>query len=121
VVVPPAVVAELNQERTPDLVRNWLASAPEWLQVQAPIQGREDLRRGLGAGERDAIAFAAELSADALLVDDRDALIGLRFQSKGIDSTKRHSLANSRNSQGFFSDYSQNRLIIPDSAATAAA
>ena len=25
VVVPPAVVAELNQQRTPDLVRSWLA------------------------------------------------------------------------------------------------
>jgi predicted nucleic acid-binding protein len=35
--------------------------------------GRQDLRRGLGAGEREAIALAAELSADALLVDDRDA------------------------------------------------
>ena len=73
VVVPPAVVAELNQDRTPDPVRNWLAAAPEWLHVQTPIQGREDLRRGLGAGEREAIALAAELSADALLVDDRDA------------------------------------------------
>jgi len=73
VVVPPAVVAELNQQRTPDVVRSWLAGAPEWLHVQAPIQGREDLRRGLGAGEREAIALAAELSADALLVDDRDA------------------------------------------------
>jgi predicted nucleic acid-binding protein len=65
--------AELNQQRTPDLVRSWLAGAPEWLHVQAPIQGREDLRRGLGAGEREAIALAAELSADALPVDDRDA------------------------------------------------
>jgi len=73
VVVPPAVVAELNQQRTPDVVRSWLAGAPEWLHVQAPIQEREDLRRGLGAGEREAIALAAELSADALLVDDRDA------------------------------------------------
>jgi hypothetical protein len=31
------------------------------------------MRRGLGVGEREAIALAAELSADALLVDDRDA------------------------------------------------
>jgi predicted nucleic acid-binding protein len=31
------------------------------------------MRRGLGAGEREAIALAAELSVDALLVDDRDA------------------------------------------------
>ena len=72
VVVPPAVVAELNQDRTPDLVRNWLAAAPEWLHVQAPIQGREDLRRSRCRRERGDCT-AAELSADALLVDDRDA------------------------------------------------
>ena len=30
-------------------------------------------RTVLGAGEREAIALAAELSADALLMDDRDA------------------------------------------------
>jgi predicted nucleic acid-binding protein len=73
VVVPPAVVTELSQPRTPDVVRTWLAAAPEWLRVQAPIRGRQDMRRGLGEGEREAIALAAELSADALLVDDRDA------------------------------------------------
>ena len=73
VVVPPAVVAELSQPRTPDVVRTWLTAAPEWLRLQAPIRERKDMRRGLGAGEREAIALPAELSADALLVDDRDA------------------------------------------------
>jgi predicted nucleic acid-binding protein len=72
VIVPPAVVSELNQERTPDLVRNWLSNGPEWLVVQAPQQPLPSLQRGLGTGEREAIALAAELSADALLMDDRD-------------------------------------------------
>ena len=73
VVVPPAVIAELNREQTPDLVKTWLSNMPEWLHVQAPMQTLTSPRTVLGAGERQAIALAAELSADALLMDDRDA------------------------------------------------
>jgi predicted nucleic acid-binding protein len=72
VVVPPAVVTELDQERTPGLVRLWLAARPEWLQIQAPQQDLSSLRDVLGPGEQEAIALAEELSADALLIDDRD-------------------------------------------------
>lgn len=72
VIVPPAVVAELNQEQTPGLVREWLSARPEWLQVQAPRQALSPLPRVLGPGEREAIALATELSADAVLMDDRD-------------------------------------------------
>ena len=71
-IVPPGVVAELNQERTPSVVREWLSARPEWLQIQAPQQELSSLRDVLGAGEREAIALASELSADALLMDDRD-------------------------------------------------
>jgi predicted nucleic acid-binding protein len=73
VVVPPAVIMELSQERTPDLVKTWLSNMPEWMHVQAPMRAPSSPGTGLGAGEREAIALAAELSADALLVDDRDA------------------------------------------------
>ena len=73
VVVPPAVIVELNQERTPDLVKTWLSTMPEWLHVQAPRQALTSRLTVLGAGEREAITLAVELSADALLMDDRDA------------------------------------------------
>jgi predicted nucleic acid-binding protein len=72
VVVSPAVIAELNRERTPDLVKTWLSNMPEWLHVQSPMQTLTSPRTVLGAGELEAIALAAELSADALLMDDRD-------------------------------------------------
>lgn len=70
VIVPPAVIMELNQERTPDLVKAWLSNMPEWLHVQAPMQALTSPGTVLGAGEREAIALAAELSADALLMDE---------------------------------------------------
>ncbi len=37
------------------------------------MQALSSPRAVLGAGEREALALAAEISADALLVDDRDA------------------------------------------------
>jgi predicted nucleic acid-binding protein len=67
------VIAELSRTRTPDRVRTWVANNPEWLHVQAPTKALDSVRRDLGDGERDAIGLAVEVSADALLVDDRDA------------------------------------------------
>jgi uncharacterized protein len=73
VVVPPAVIEELTRQETPDRVKSWISNAPAWLNVQAPTQMPAHVRTVLGAGERDAIALATEMGADALLVDDRDA------------------------------------------------
>lgn len=73
VVVPPAVVAELSQERTPEPVRDWLSRRPDWLSVRAPSRPVSSSTLSLGLGEREAIALAEELTADALLMDDRDA------------------------------------------------
>lgn len=73
VIVPPAVIKELSRDRTPDLVRTWLADRPDWLHVQSPTQALTPVRTDLGEGEREAIRLAVEMSADALLVDDRDA------------------------------------------------
>ena len=65
VVVPPAVIAELSRDETPQPVRDWLKSAPEWLEVRGPREvGRSSVP--LGAGELEAIALAEELRADAL-------------------------------------------------------
>jgi predicted nucleic acid-binding protein len=72
VLVPPAVVAELTQERTPREVRTWLANKPEWLRVEAPRDTLPQLRNVIDTGEREAIALAVEMKADALLIDDRD-------------------------------------------------
>jgi len=70
VLIPPAVSDELNQQRTPPLVRAWLARRPSWLEIRAPQRSLAELTAHLGTGEREAIALAEELVADAVLLDD---------------------------------------------------
>jgi len=37
VFIPPAVAEELDHQSTPDIVRAWLASRPNWLEIRRPI------------------------------------------------------------------------------------
>jgi predicted nucleic acid-binding protein len=66
VVIPPAVTREIAPS-IPDL--------PSWVSVRVP-GGRSPvltLRGRLGAGERDAIALAVEVGAEAVVLDDLPA------------------------------------------------
>lgn len=72
VLVPPAVITELSKEQTPASVQQWIARPPGWVQVQGPTRDLVPIDESLHAGERAAIALAEELSADALLIDERD-------------------------------------------------
>jgi predicted nucleic acid-binding protein len=69
---PPAVVSELSRPKTPAPVRLWMASHPRWLEVNKPAMVLEVA--GLGKGEREAISLAQEVQAEAILLDDRDAV-----------------------------------------------
>ena len=73
VVVPQAVLAELQHPRSPREVRAWLATPPAWVEVRHPQQ-RTRLAR-LGPGEQDAIHLAEELHAEVILMDDEDGRI----------------------------------------------
>ena len=70
VLIPPAVSKELNRQRTPPSVRAWTAHKPTWLEIRAPLRPPDELTARLGTGERQAIALAEELVADAVLLDD---------------------------------------------------
>ena len=73
IVIPQAVVEELRDERTPDIVRQWIAAPPSWCATQS-LQGVLDpALLSLGSGEREAIALCQQIGADALLTDDTRA------------------------------------------------
>jgi predicted nucleic acid-binding protein len=67
--IPPTVLKELQDLRSPDSVRSWAANTPLWLRVRTPHQVNEI--SGLHRGEMEAIALAEELAAAVLLIDDR--------------------------------------------------
>lgn len=72
VLIPQAVFAELQSSDTPEVVREWIAKSPEWLEVQHINVSSDAALIKLGAGESEAIALAEQLRADAIIIDERD-------------------------------------------------
>jgi predicted nucleic acid-binding protein len=69
VIVPGAVRNELASADAPPAVREWIASAPDWLEI---IETPESTApAGLHRGEAEAIDLAESLRADLLLMDER--------------------------------------------------
>ena len=69
VLIPPAVAAELSNSKAPVAVVTLVRNPPSWLEIRAPSQ--VDYSLGLDAGETEAIALAAELGMEAILMDER--------------------------------------------------
>jgi predicted nucleic acid-binding protein len=63
------VITELSHPRSPEAVRTWASTPPEWLDVQDPTHTDPSLT--LGRGEMAVISLALELKADCVLIDER--------------------------------------------------
>ena len=62
VVIPSAVMTELQHPRTPEIVRAWMSAPPAWLAVRSVQRPMPTDLEHLGAGEREAILLAEELA-----------------------------------------------------------
>ena len=73
VVIPQAVFDELGDEGAPAEVRAWSQNHPHWVEVKQSRLTADAALDILDPGEREAILLAQEISADLLLIDDRQA------------------------------------------------
>jgi len=85
VCIPTAVRDELNQPMTPPAVRAWIAAPPDWLSIMPVAAGADPALAVLDGGEQAAIALAAAIKADLLLMDDRAGVAAAR--ARGIEVT----------------------------------
>lgn len=86
VVTTPDVVDEMNQPESPERIKLWVASLPNWLEVRQPIGHLPGVSR-LGRGEASAISLAMELKADVLLIDERDGTRVARAEGLFVTGT----------------------------------
>jgi predicted nucleic acid-binding protein len=87
VVMPEQVCAELSRPRTPAPIRDWLASAPSWLSVQAMPDNEVGTRARIGKGELSAIVLAKATDASLVLMDDRTGVVEARAQGLEVTGT----------------------------------
>ena len=72
VLVPQAVIDELQDSDAPSEVRSWLSAPPQWLRISSMTFQPDPLLDRLDRGERDAILLAESIRADRLIMDDLD-------------------------------------------------
>ena len=91
VILPSVVRDELARMEAPDAVRDWIQAAPAWLEVRSDsVSSSDDASlESLDDGEKAALALAASLAADLILMDDRDGVRVARSQGFRVVGTLR--------------------------------
>jgi predicted nucleic acid-binding protein len=88
VFIPPAVLRELRDPGTPEIVRAFLYRAPEWIVLAGAMQPIADrVLAELDPGEREAIQLALEKSADLVLMDERTGVRVARERGLRVTGT----------------------------------
>lgn len=76
--IPPAIEEELAYPGGPPVLRRWIQDRPRWLNITslepatAANPSMTDALEGLDRGEQAAIRLASQISADLLVIDERD-------------------------------------------------
>lgn len=70
IIVPPAVLRELQSVEAPPPIQGWVSHPPDWLEIRLPSGNYDSVLRAMDPGEREAIALAQELNAAYLIADD---------------------------------------------------
>jgi predicted nucleic acid-binding protein len=83
VVIPQAVLGELQHPNAPGAVARWIASPPPWMVVNRAIPSPPEIDSDLDAGEREAIALAQMNLPDVLLLID---------ENRGREEAERHNI-----------------------------
>ena len=71
VLLPDAVIRELQHPKASATVKRWLADLPAWISVQPPIPDPDPYLAFLDPGEREAIQIAEEHRPSLLLLDEK--------------------------------------------------
>lgn len=87
VLLPEAVARELSHQRTPEALKEWMATPPHWLEVCAPPFPELTGLDHLDEGELQAIALARRSAAPLLLMDDVDGRIAAESLGLGVLGT----------------------------------
>jgi predicted nucleic acid-binding protein len=86
ILVPEAVHRELQSTRAPDPVKRFLAGAPDWLEVRQAPDIDPSLRL-LDSGEREVIALALSIGAEAVLLDEEKGRHAARERGLRLSGT----------------------------------
>ncbi len=90
VMIPSVVREEMSREQTAELVRTWIQSPPPWLEIYPPLDiAVDEALQNLDEGERAALALAASLGAELVLLDDRQGVMAARNKGFRVIGTLR--------------------------------
>jgi predicted nucleic acid-binding protein len=87
ILVPSAVIRELDHARAVEAVRVWLTHVPSWLVVQGVDEVVDVRLARLDPGEREAIQLAKQEHADLLLMDEKLGVRLAREQGLAVTGT----------------------------------
>ncbi len=89
VIIPQAVLGELQDEGTPAKVKEWVVAHPDWLEVRTGSVPLDASLAFLDVGEREAIGLAKELEAAALIIDEPEGREAAKRQGLRVIGTLR--------------------------------